>query len=144
MSVYGAGAYYDCDVAKDFLSKNCFCIGYEKEVASSLYEMLRRIKIGDMVYIKSFNQGKKGESGRLYIKAIGFVVGQNIKPFYFPDGSDMGFGRKVKWVKDFSDREEWIEIDLNPEDRVNNVYANTLYEEYSSRIINYLIDIISD
>lgn len=144
MAVYGAGAYYDEDVSKDFICKECFCIGYEKEDASALYEMLRRVKIGDLVYIKSFNQGKKGESGRLYIKAIGFVVGQNIKPFTFTNGKDMGFGRKVKWIKDLSNRDDWIEIDLHSEDRVNNVYANTLYEEYSARIINYIIDIISE
>lgn len=45
MAVYGVGAYYGNDVSKDFISKNCFCIGYEKEDASSLYEMFRRIKI---------------------------------------------------------------------------------------------------
>lgn len=148
MAVFGAGAYYyydgsGIDVTKDFLEGECFCIGYEKKDASALYEMLRRVKIGDIVYLKSFNMGKKkGESGKLFIKAIGFVVGQNIKSLTFCDGSDMGYGRKVKWIKDFSDREEWVEIKLNVEERVNNVYANTLYEEYSARIIKMVIDLL--
>lgn len=142
MSVFGAGAYYDDDVTKDFLEGECFCIGYEKKDASALYEMLRRVKIGDIVYLKSFKMGKKGESGKIFIKAIGFVVGQNIKSLSFSDGSDMGYGRKVKWIKDYSDREDWFEIELNAEERVNNVYANTLYEEYSARIIKIVIDLL--
>lgn len=142
MAVFGAGAYYNVDVTKDFLKQGCFCIGYEKKDASALYEMLRRVKIGDIVYLKSFNMGKKGESGKIFIKAIGFVVGQSIKSLTFDDGSDMGYGRKVKWIKDFSDREKWIEVELNAEERVNNVYANTLYEEYSARIIEELINLL--
>lgn len=142
MAVFGAGAYYNVDVTKDFLEQECFCIGYEKKDASALYEMLRRVKIGDIVYLKSFNMGKKGEAGKIFIKAVGFVIGQNIKPMTFSNGSDMGYGRKVKWVKDFSDREDWFELELNAEERINNVYSNTLYEEYSARIIRYVIDLL--
>ena len=148
MAVFGAGAfYYDddnsgVDVTKDFLEQECFCIGYEKKEASALYEMLRRVKIGDIVYLKSFKVGKKGESGTIFIKAIGFVIGQNIKSFTFSDGSNMGYGRGVKWIKDFSDREDWFELELNPEERVNNVYSNTMYEEYSARVITTVIDLL--
>ncbi len=143
MAVFGAGAYYDEDVTMDFIERKCFCIGHEKEDASALYEMLRRIKIGDIVYLKSFNHGKKGESGKLFIKAIGFVVGQGIKSFTFPKSDDdMGYGREVMWVKKYVNREDWIEIELEPEERVNNVYANTLYEEYSARIIKKMIKLI--
>lgn len=144
MAVFGAGAYYNVDVSKDFINNECFCIGYEKEDASALYEMFRRVKIGDVVYLKSFNRGQKGEFGKIFIKAIGFVIGQGIKSFSFSDGNDMGYGRKVKWIKDFSDRDDWIEIELTSDERVNNVYGNTLYEEYSARIIKEVIDLIID
>lgn len=40
MAVYGVGAYYDEDVTKDFIDEKCFCIGYEKSDATTLYEML--------------------------------------------------------------------------------------------------------
>lgn len=142
MAVFGAGAYYNVDVTKDFIEQECFCIGYEKKDASALYEMLRRVKIGDIVYLKSFNIGRKGGSGKIFIKAIGFVVGQNIESLKFNDGSSMGYGRKVKWIKDFSDRDDWIEIELNSQERVNNVYGNTLYEEYSARIIEDVINLL--
>jgi hypothetical protein len=135
MAVYGVGAYYDSDVSKDFIDKECFCIGYGKSEATTLYEMLRRAKLGDIVYIKSFTPRAKNT---LYIKAIGFVVGKTIKSFEFEDGSDMGFGRSVKWVADFTDSVR--KVKLRNEDRVNNVYPNTMYEEYSDSIINKLLE----
>ena len=137
MAVYGVGAYYDEDVAKDFIDKKCFCIGYEKSDATTLYEMLRRAKIGDIVYIKSFSPRSKE---KITIKAIGFIIGKNIKEFYFQNGNSMGYGREVKWVKDFSDC--WEEIELTKNDSVNNVYSNTMYEEYSSRIIKEILNLI--
>lgn len=52
----------------------------------------------------------------------------------------MGYGRNVKWVKDFSDC--WEEIKLTKNNSVNNVYNNTMYEEYSSRIIKEILNLI--
>ena len=49
----------------------------------------------------------------------------------------MGYGREVKWAKNYSDAVRIIP--LNDEDRVNNVYSNTMYEEYSKRIILQII-----
>lgn len=137
MAVYGAGAYYDEDVTKDFIDGECFCIGYDKSDATTLYEMLRRAKIGDIVYIKSFSPKSRE---KITIKAIGFIVGTSIKEFYFQNGKSMGYGRNVKWVKNFSDC--WEEIKLTQNDSVNNVYSNTMYEEYSSRIIKKILNLI--
>lgn len=58
MAVYGVGAYYDEDVTKDFINNNCFCIGYGKSDATTLYEMLRRAKIGDIIYKIIFSKSK--------------------------------------------------------------------------------------
>ena len=135
MSVYGVGAYYDEDVTRDFIDAKCFCIGYEKSDATTLYEMLRRAKLGDIVYIKATTPKAKNT---LYIKAIGFITGRNIKSYKFGNGNDMGYGREVEWIKDFSDCVR--ETPLNDKDRVNNVYSNTMYEEYSKGIIQQLIE----
>ncbi len=137
MAVYGVGAYYNVDVTKDFINEKCFCIGYGKSDASTLYEMLRRAKIGDIVYIKSFSPRANKE---LNVKAIGFITGQNIKEFKFNDGNNMGYGREVRWVRDFTD--SFVKIPLETNDSVNNVYSNTMYEEYSSRIIKKLLDLM--
>lgn len=135
MAVYGVGAYYGEDVTKDFLDSECFCIGYGKGDATTLYEMLRRAKVGDIIYIKAFNPKYKN---RLSVKAIGFITGQSIKEFKFTNGDSMGYGRYVKWVRDYSDDVQYVDLDDN--DRVNNVYSNTMYEEYSKNIIMSLLD----
>jgi hypothetical protein len=135
MGVYGVGAFYDQDVTKDFLNASCFRIGYEKNDATTLYEMLRRVKLGDIVYIKSTTSRAKNN---LYIKAIGFVVGRKVENYQFANGNSMGYGREVKWVKDYSD--DVRIIPLHDEDRVNNVYSNTMYEEYSKSIILQIIE----
>jgi len=139
MAVYGIGAYYDEDVSSDFVNKECACIGYDKTDASSLYEMLRRIKKGDIIYIKSYNFS----NSTVVIKAIGYVIGRNIKEFNFPNSTDsMGFGRKILWKRVFEENEDWIRVPLADEDKKNNVYNNTLYEEYSDTVINKILEFI--
>ena len=96
MAVFGIGAYFDEDVSSDFITEECACIGYGKSEANSLYEMLRRIKKGDIIYIKSYSI----TGSIVLIKAIGYVIGRNIKEFYFPNSKDsMGFGRKILWKR---------------------------------------------
>jgi hypothetical protein len=134
MSIYGIGAYYDgVDVSDDFLTTGYACIGYNKNEASSLYEMLRRIKIGSIVYIKSF------VNGTLYIKGIGWVKGRDI----IKVNDTLGYGREVFWIAPLS-KKSWIKIKLSKEDMKNNVYNNTLYEEYSNEIINKIWNTIEE
>lgn len=139
MAVWGIGAYYDCDVSDDFINEKCACIGYEKKDASSLYEMFRRIKKGDIIYIKSFSI----RNSTVIIKAIGYVTGRNIKEFNFHNTQDsMGYGREVLWKKVFKENNNWIRVPLKDTDKINNVYSNTLYEEYSDTIINKVLELL--
>ena len=139
MAVFGIGAYYDEDVSSDFISEECACIGWGKTEASSLYEMLRRIKKGDIIYIKSYNI----KDSTVLIKAIGYVIGRNIKEFNFPNSNNsMGYGRKILWKRVFEQNEEWIRVPLADEDKKNNVYNNTLYEEYSDTVINKILELL--
>jgi hypothetical protein len=132
MSVYGIGAYYEEDVSDQFITKGVCCIGYERGEASSLYEMLRRVKIGSVIYIKSFVRGT------LYIKAIGRVTGKNIEKI-----GKLGFGREVDWIVPLH-KDGRIELKLSAEDMKNNVYNNTLYEEYSVTVIDILWEKIKE
>lgn len=137
MAVFGIGAYFEEDVSNDFIQRKCACIGYGKSEASSLYEMLRRIKKGDIIYIKSYQIN----GSIVNVKAIGYVIGRNIEEFNFPNSKNsMGFGRKILWKKVFETNQDWIKIPLSDEDKKNNVYNNTLYEEYSDIIINKLLN----
>ena len=51
----------------------------------------------------------------------------------------LGYGVKVKWKEEFS---ESINITVSSEMYRNNVFNNTMYEEYNENIISKLVDII--
>lgn len=139
MAVFGIGAYYDEDVSSDFICEECACIGYGKTEASSLYEMLRRIKKGDIIYIKSYDIKNK----TVLIKAVGYVIGRNIKEYHFPNSNiSMGYGRKVLWKRVLEENADWVRIPISDEDKKNNVYQNTLYEEYSDTVINEVLELL--
>jgi len=55
MTVYGIGAYHgdDKDVSKTFLSEEAACIGWSEKEAPALHRILKHIRIGDIIYIKS-------------------------------------------------------------------------------------------
>lgn len=131
MAVWGIGAYYNDsetrDKTQDFLDRSFAYIGWKESEAPAIYQMLSSIKVGDIVYIKSFSPKTK----ILYIKALGIVVDN--KPQYF---EGLGTGIVVKWKEKFT---ETIEISITPEMYRNNVYNNSLYEEYDKKIIQKLI-----
>lgn len=128
MAVWGIGAYYTGETpenkTQDFIDNECACIGWDKRNAPSLYKMLSSIKPGDIIYIKSFALRNK----TLHIKAVGIVSETNV--------SDLKNGVKVKWKQNFIGIEPFI---ITPERYRNNVYGNTLYEEYDPEIITAVI-----
>lgn len=142
MAVYGIGANYKTepreDMAKEFVDNNCACIGYRYEDAVSSHEMLKRAKIGDFIYIKSYSAK---DNKTIIIKAIGVIIGINLEEKYSKDNcTKLGYGRTVKWVKDFTD--DWKRVELITSDIKNNVYNNTIYEEYSINIIDKILDLV--
>ena len=54
----------------------------------------------------------------------------------------MGYGREVLWKKVFKENNNWIRVPLKDTDKINNVYSNTLYEEYSDTIINKVLELL--
>jgi hypothetical protein len=131
MAVYGIGAFYESqgDVSNHFINQNCACVGWDESTAPSLHAMLRKIKNGDWIYIKSF-QPKAGGS-TLSIKAIGVVINDEYQSF-----GTLGYGVGVKWIWQWTGKEK---INL-PKDK-NNVYSNTLYEEYNKEIQQKIISL---
>lgn len=131
MAIWGIGANYNepdggkRDVLRAFLSSDRAYIGYSPAQAPSLHCMLGAIKTGDIIYVKSFWAKK------LNIKALGIVTDPTaIKT------DDMGTGIAVKWKKGF----EPTSVTLDGPGCKNNVYRNTLYEEFNPEIANLLID----
>jgi len=71
MAIFGLGAFYDgkTDMTDDFVSNGVACIGWSRHDAEPLHNMIRHMKVGDIIYIKAHppSQG-------LIIKAIGIIL----------------------------------------------------------------------
>lgn len=131
MAIWGIGANYNDpdgkkrNVLRLFLASGRAYIGYSQAQAPSLHRMLGTIKAGDIIYVKSF------WAKRLNIKALGIVTDPTAVKT-----DDMGTGISVKWKKDF----KAISFDIDAPRGKNNVYSNTLYEEFNPEIANLLIN----
>jgi hypothetical protein len=129
MAVYGIGAAYGGkrDKTGDFLKNQCACIGWDEDEAPSLHKMLSKIKISDFIYIKSMSISTK----QLIVKAVGIVVDDIIE-----DKGNLGKGITVHWI--------WQgkkEIPITNEMYKNNVFNNTLYEEYLPNIQREIVSL---
>ena len=126
MRFWGIGASgSDGDFSQKFIDENCAYINWSVKEAPTLYKMFKQISFGDIVYIKSFTV--KGNV--INIKGIGIVTdvitknsndNYNVKPLL-----------KIKW---FSKKSHKISVSGEK----NNVYSNTLYEEFNCEIIEYI------
>lgn len=136
MAVWGFGAYYlgesSPDKSQEFLDNEYVCVGWSEEQAPALHQMLRAIKVGDIVFIKSFAVKTK----KLRIKAVGIVIDNACVV-----SGGLGTGIKVKWSKKYNPIEP---IYITPEIYRNNVFKNSIYEEYNEEIIKKLVDAIMD
>ena len=89
--------------------------------------MFDSIKVGDLIYIKSFVP----KTQQIKIKAIGIVTSTDKK-----NSSSLGTGIPVRWKQNFSP----ITIKVTPQIYRNNVFSNTLFEEFNEAVIQRLID----
>ncbi|MGP8215680.1 MAG: hypothetical protein ACLQQ4_08975 [Bacteroidia bacterium] len=128
MAIFGIGAYFSGgqgDVSERFISEGLACIGWGEDEAPTLHEILRYIKLGDIIYIKSnpINQG-------LRIKAVGIVTDNNVI-----ENSELGSGVRVRWI--------WTGLDIQEIEDIYNVRNNTIYEEHNrdvqTIVLNHLI-----
>lgn len=131
MAIYGIGSMYGRSIERknEFLASHCACIGWKKEEAPALHQMLRKIKVGDFIYIKSFAVIKK----ELRVKAVGIVISDE------REKDNLGEGVTVKWLWDCRDTP--AVIDITDEVYKNNVFNNTLYEEYNSSIQERILEL---
>lgn len=125
MAIYGVGAFYHHDVSGDFVSKGLACVGWDEKDAPSLYKLLKHVKMGDIVYIKSHppNIG-------LIIKAVGIVTGDT--PL-----SDKHLGEclPIEWIW------QGHEVIGRVDDQYN-VRNITLYEEFNPEVQKRTIELL--
>ena len=115
MAIYGIGAYYDEDVSQDFIKRKIIGCGWSEKDAPEI-SILRSLKVGDIVYLKSFSPSSED----LIIKGIGIIVDDVV----IEKSSIVQCGRNVRW---FLTEEFRIK---KPHEKYN-VRNNTIYEEYN-------------
>jgi hypothetical protein len=125
MAIYAFGASYGGikDVSGDFIQKGVACVGWSRKDAPALHTILKHIKTGDIIYLKSHPP-----SIGLIIKAVGIVVGNEVKNY-----AGLGAGIRVRWVWTGADRLGQIQ-DRYP---VRNL---TLYEEFDYNVQTKIIE----
>lgn len=127
MAIFGIGAYYEgtTDMTEEFVQNGRACIGWEEACAPTLHQMMRQVKVGDLIYIKSF-----APRTGLTIKAVGIVISTEI------EGSEIELGEicvEVDWA--------WRGSHLVGRiDDKYNVRSITFYEEFNPEIQNLIID----
>ena len=125
MAIFGIGAYYNRDVSNNFLEQGCACVGWSEENAPPAHAILRHVRVGDIIFIKSFtpNDG-------LTIKAVGLVREGRVRTF-----GGLGDGIPVRWV--------WNgEVRLGRLDDKWPVRTVTIYEEYHPDVQNRVMELL--
>jgi len=123
MAIYGIGAYHDSDVSQEFLTHNIILVGWGPADAPELDQYIRALRVGDIVYIKSYSP----RSPSLVIKGIGIVADAEV----ITHNGNMG--RRVLWL----DRQEFR---IPKPTEKNNVRNNTIYEEFHPAVQSEILN----
>ena len=124
MAIFGIGAFYEEDVSQDFIKKNLAGIGHSIEDAPELYQFMRTLKVGDVVYIKSVPRSNSDIS----VKGIGVIIDDKEVKHEL-----VTCGRHVKWMS-----KQEISIP-NPRDKFN-VRMNSMYEEFHPEVQRIILE----
>jgi len=125
MAIFGIGAFYDVDVTKDFVTKGFACIGWDEHDAPPAHTILRQLRTGDLIFIKSFVP-KTG----LTIKAVGIITEGKVR-----EVDDLGTGVPVRWIWTGEERVGILK-DKWP------VRSVTIYEEHHPYVQAKVIDLL--
>jgi len=103
-------------------------------VAPDIHQFFRSLKVGDIVYIKTFHP----VPGDTIIKAVGLIADGEIVDKSPSDEIDVSIGRKVLWLS----TEEFVVPPLA--DWKNNVRQNALYEEFHPVVQKLVLNHLSN
>lgn len=128
--IYGIGSMYGSTDEKlpQFLDQNVACVGWPRDEAPALHQLLAQISVGDIIYIKS-HPPRHG----LFVKAVGIVDSPEI--FRVPNG--LGDGRSVQWIWNAPIGSPYSFGQVN--DRYNNFRTGTLYQELGPTVQSLIV-----
>jgi hypothetical protein len=155
MAIYGIGSIYNKtdDYTKEFIDNDFIEVGWSYDEAPDLHELMKSIKVGDIVFIKRGNFG----SLKIKCRAIGKII-DNKKPKKFIDLKTKsvkdvdcdkeaarefkGCGRNVKWLitKEFPITNPISSKTDEDKRGKNNVVSNTIYQEFHPVVQKEIID----
>lgn len=124
MAIYGIGAYYQTDVSQDFINNNLVGTGWSITDAPEIHAYIRTLKVGDIVYIKSYSPS----SPDIIVKGIGII-----RDHIIISNRYVTCGRNVIW-------KNTEEIRVQKPSEKNNVRANTLYEEFHPDVQEFILN----
>lgn len=125
MAIYGFGAFHgNRDVSSDFINKNVIGTGWSFTDSPELFQYIKSLKVGDIVYIKSFSPS----STNLFIKGIVIIKDDNI----VVGVCGITCGRNVIW-------KDKTQFTIPKPIEKNNVRANTMYEEFNPSVQECII-----
>ena len=126
MAIFGIGASYDKeDVSQAFIKANLVGVGHGVKDAPELHQFIRSLKVGDVVYIKSFSP----RSSNIFVRGIGVIIDdKEVK------NRIVSCGRNVKWV----DIQEFRIT--KPTHEKNNVRNNAMYEEFHPQVQRMILE----
>lgn len=126
MAIFGIGSHYEeVDVMNLFISGSVACVGWSEKEAPPANAILRHLRTGDIIFIKSFTP-----QGGLTIKAVGVITDGKVR-----NVPRLGQGVSVNWVwQGFHRigklRDKWP------------VRSVTIYEEYHPMVQNKVIELL--
>ncbi|MDG6999880.1 MAG: hypothetical protein JRN15_12275 [Nitrososphaerota archaeon] len=131
MAIFGIGAMFGRvnDVLEQFIQNEIASMDFGENEAQPLRELIKRIKTGDIIYVKSHppNLG-------LIIKAVGIVTSNDVLTDHLPVGT---IGVRVRWIS----RREYAFGQIND---FYNVRNNTLYEELNNDVQSMVIELLTE
>lgn len=127
MAIIGIGANYGPgrDVSNDFLKNSCACVGWDEKEAPPAHAILRHLRPGDIIFIKSYSP-----NGGLTIKAVGVVREGKVRSF-----GNLGDGVPVRWAWQGKEKVGTLD-DKWP------VRTVAIYEEYNPDVQNRVMDLL--
>lgn len=144
MAIWGVGAKFGSWDSKldDFIREHFWCTGYTESEKPKIYDTIKSIDIGDIIYVKSLPIN----SNNMRVWAIGIVTDE-----FKNSNSHTGFENchneiGVKWIiPDLNEvstgKEPLTQIEIN--DQYINERKNTIFKEYNREIIEKIVKIIS-